>query len=88
MFTDPGKRQYVIFAFILATLFGGLLSFFFADLLEGPLISGFPVSITELTGVSKFLAQSFNTIVLGILLTIPAYYLLSWLNRKSGGGGF
>ncbi|MCA9386899.1 hypothetical protein KC669_02580 [Candidatus Dojkabacteria bacterium] len=88
MFTDPGKRQYLMFSFLLALIFSAIVSFFFADILEGPLVSGFPVSVSNLSGVVKFISMVFNTVVLSLMLTIPTYYLLSWLNRKAGGGGF
>ncbi len=88
MFDDPGKRQYLIFAGVIALIFSGIISFFFAGVLEGPFISGFPVAVTSLSGITKFIAQLFNTIVLGAMLTIPTYYLLSWLNQRAGGGGF
>lgn len=88
MFTDPGKRQYLIFAGILALMVSGIISFFFSGILEGPFISGFPIAISTLEGIARFMAQLVNTVVLGAMLTVPMYYLLSWLNQKAGGGGF
>ncbi len=88
MFSDPGKRQYLMFSAVLAIIFAGILSFFFADLLEGPFVSGFPINISDLSGIGKILAQIINTAALGAMLTVPMYYFLSWLNQRAGGGGF
>lgn len=82
-FSDPAKKQYLIFSFVISLIFGVILSFPLADLLEGPLVSGFPISISDMSGLGKFFAQVFNSVILGAILTVPVYYGLDWLQNRA-----
>lgn len=63
---------------LIAFIFSFFLNFFFAGLLEGPFVSGFPISVANATGIGDLIARVVNTLVIGGLLTAPIYYLFLW----------
>jgi hypothetical protein len=85
---DPAKRQYFMFSFVLGVIIGLFLNFFLADLITGPIVSGFPFNVSDASGIGGFFQKIINSTVMGALLTVPIYYGITWLQNRGGGGSY
>lgn len=81
--TDPAKQQYFIFSVIIAIFLALFINFFFVNYLEGTLFYGFPISLEETSGITAFFYRVINSIVYGLVLSVPVYYGIMWLASKS-----
>jgi asparagine N-glycosylation enzyme membrane subunit Stt3 len=83
---DSAKKQYWIFAAILALIASIFLNFTIIGSAAGPFVEGFPISVYQAEGGGVFFSRLINSVVMGLLLVVPMYYLLNWIFKKATGG--
>jgi hypothetical protein len=82
MNSDSAKKQYFIFSLIISLVLSFIINFFFSGALEGPYVSGFPFTLTDLSGFEEFMKRVFNTLFMSVFLVVPVYYGLIWLQNR------
>lgn len=80
---DPAKRQYLIFAVVIAIILSGIINFMFVDLVKGSILYGFPINLANTSGIGMFLARLVDSIVMGLFLTPLLYYGINWYLRRA-----
>jgi len=79
---DPATKQYVIFSAIISLIISFILSFILPDLLKGSIFYGFPISLSNSSGLGEIFLKTINTLILTFFLTFLVYYALMWYLRK------
>lgn len=80
---DPATKQYLIFSLIVSMILSAIINFALIEVLSHSFLYGFPVSLTDTTGLGNFLARVINTAVQGLILLPLVYYgFRYWITRR------
>lgn len=79
---DPVAKQLWIFSFIVSVIISALISFLAIEFLKGSFLYGFPINLTNTSGIGSFLARVANSFALGLILTPMTYYIVKYLQTR------
>lgn len=82
MISDPAKKQYFMFSIIVSIILMLGLNYLLPGVVDAMSTFGYPLSTADAAGAGKFLIQSFNGISMGLMLSVPMYYIIFWLLSK------
>lgn len=81
---DPAVKQYIIFSLVISLIIGVLVNFVLIEGVKGSFAYGFPIVLNGVEGVLNFVYRIVNTVILGLLLTVPVYFGIKWLQTRGG----
>lgn len=79
---DPVAKQLWIFSFIVSVIVAALINFIVMELLKGSFLYGFPINLTDTSGIGSFFARLVNSFLLGLILTPLTYYIVKYLQTR------
>jgi hypothetical protein len=79
---DPSVKQYMVFSFVVAMIVSFVINFTLMEGVRGTFAYGFPINLNEIEGIASFFARIVNTLVMGLFLTIPMYFVFKWLRER------
>ena len=79
---DPATKQYIIFSAVVSLLISIFINFIFVNLMTGTFAYGFPINLGASEGIVNILLRTINTVIIGLFLTVPIYYLIIWWIKR------